>query len=281
MKLLSTLLLFFSIPGVADATIVLMKFTRDRVVVAADSRQRGAIGIDDSLCKVIQIDPFTFFFATGRATSTKAGTWEEIWSSFGVARAAYRNYQGLSEPYGFVRYIATWTEMMRRIYQVGLTVNQEALVTGLISKTISQGFFGRLDAAVLRVYLVQLNYALPPEVSGPMVYSFTREIHAGELSIFSSGDASAIALTTEFLANQTPRSKEANSKFGKLFHDSSATNYDAFRLQAAIQSAIEWIPDKQTIGGKVDVMTLDKGGTINWLSQKECSTGDKKYDTQK
>jgi hypothetical protein len=278
MKLFSTVLLLVLIFAAnASASIVLMLFTRDRVVVAADSRAHGGSRFYDSVCKIIQIEPRTFFFATGKAMVVDVIKKTESWSSVSVAREAFSDSNTL-DGYGFVRFIVTWTEMMRTAYQDRLIKNRKDLLAGLTDYTISQGFFGRWDSSGLRVYLVQLNYA---QGSGPIVHSITRQSDTVEDTISASGDPTAIMLANEFFANTTLRSREANAKFRKLFADPKAINYDAYRLQAAIQSAIEWTFEKGDIGGKVDVMTLDKGGTINWVSQKECSTGNEKNDKQK
>ena len=256
----------------AFGSIVLMKFEADRTIVAADSRQHQESWTDDSVCKIIEIDPHIFFFATGRAIMTDPSNHrKELWSSFSTARSAISDYSDI-RGYGFVRFISTWAEMMRELYENVLIRDRQHLVSALKDPGISIGVFGRSDENGVRVYLVSIRYALPPEVSGPMVYWITREIHAGELPVFTFGDPTAFGLTTEFLADKTPRAKAANRAFRRQFA-SSSPDIDAQKLRAAIEAAIKWIPDKRIIGGSVDLMTVRKGGVIEWHNRKsECGT---------
>ena len=48
--------------------------------------------------------------------------------------------------------------------------------------------------------------------------------------------------------------------------------YEAQRLRSAIMAAIEWIPDKKLIGGKVDSLILEKRRPIEWVSKRDCSS---------
>ena len=75
----------------------------------------------------------------------------------------------------------------------------------------------------------------------------------------------------EFLEDTSPRAKEENITFRKQFNDPDASNYDAQRLKSSIEAAIKWIEDKEVIGGQVDSMILNRGGSIEWINKKPCS----------
>src|SRR5262249_17203574 len=96
-------------------------------------------------------------------------------------------------------------------------------------------------------------------------------MHAGELPVFSFGNQIAITLTNEFFDDKTDRAKTANNNFRERFKNLNARDYDSYKLQSAIETAIEWILDKKIIGGLVDNLILERGGTIKWISNKKCT----------
>src|ERR1022692_4839717 len=81
-KTATSLMAFMLCAYDASGSIVLMKFEADRVVVAADSRWHEGSWTDDSVCKVIEIEPHIFFFATGRTIAPDPLTKKVLLSSF-------------------------------------------------------------------------------------------------------------------------------------------------------------------------------------------------------
>ena len=260
-KAVLALLLIFE--SNAFASLVLIRFDQQRLIVAAESRQSYGPWFDDNVCKVIQVDPRTFFAATGRASFLNLKTKEAIWSAFSIARSAFRESRRLTG-YGFIQFIAIWTEMMRERYQQMLLREPEALIGALKDDTISTGIFGHASERGIAVYSVKLRYALPPVVVYPTVTSLMSPLHAGYRYEF--GDATALALTNEFFANESDRAKEANKAFLDAVKPFNTDDEEAQRLRRAIEFAVEWIPDKKIIGGPIDTIVVQPGRPIDWKS---------------
>jgi hypothetical protein len=255
----------------ARGSIVLFNFQRDRVIVAADSRIRSGDDVDDTTCKLVQVDPKTFFFAIGRTSAIDNSTKREILGLQTVAQEVFKQ-QSDSDWDGFVRLVARWTDLVLKRYQALLVSHREQL-TGDRPQFISEGTFGRSFETGVRLYHVSFTHALPPEVAQPTIKPLSREIHPNDRSPMAvTGDRLAIALVTEFLENNSSRAKAANQIFQRQFRNQTEMRYEAQRLRSAIMAAIEWIPDKKLIGGKVDSLILEKRRPIEWISKKDCSS---------
>src|SRR5215208_1643354 len=100
----------------SDATIILLKFSKNGIAVAADSREHNGEWKSDEVCKVIELDPQTFFFSTGSALLRDQATRKELWSTLAEARKARQIHSDLDGD-GFLRFIATWTDGTREKYQ--------------------------------------------------------------------------------------------------------------------------------------------------------------------
>lgn len=269
MKVFAALLLLLLV-FVNDAwgTIILLNFKRERAIVATDSRGRLDSDIDDNACKLVQVDPQTFFFAYGGTSITDTATKREVWSLHSVAQEVFKQRSDPSWD-GFIRLIAKWTDLVRARYQSLL--DKQGMRLERNRQLISVGTFGRSFETSVRLYQVSFNYPLPPEVAQPIVKPSSLEIFPNDQSpIVSAGNPLAIPFANEFIDNKTQRAIAANQIFDQQFKNRLESHYEAQRLRSAIMFAIHWIPDK-IIGGKVDSLILEKNRTIEWISKKDCS----------
>ena len=160
---------------------------------------------------------------------------------------------------------------MRERYQANLEYFGRTSPSG----DLSQGFFGEAGTDGLRMYRVDLRYESPPSVPRAGILIRIRGFKSGDLPLDAFGDDDPIPLVREFLVNQTARAKERNSVFRSRFSQTSR-DYEARRIQSAIEAAIIWMPNG-SIGGDVDPMILEPGSAIRWIDRKtECSQSQSK-----
>ncbi len=268
MKLLSTLFItLIAAPGVSG-TIIIVEFNNDRIIVAADSRDTETIGPpNDHVCKIVQLDRTTFFFATGKLGLTDARTGKSIWNGAELSRVAFVASSQIQDRFTLVRAAANWAELMQEKY----TVDLEQFVDKKPSDVISQGFFGDIGISGLRIYRVAIRGMLPPVVKRADTLFTIQQFRSGDLPLETFGDNDAAALVAEFIAGRTARAEILNAEFTRKFSTATAEEYAARRLQSAIEAAISWMPNK-SIGGKAHVMTVGAQGGIRWIDPKdECA----------
>ena len=75
-------------------------------------------------------------------------------------------------------------------------------------------------------------------------------------------------LAHEFMVPESPRAISENSRFSEEFPDNGDRDYDARRLQRAVETVIKWSTPSDLVGGPVDVLVLDRIGGIRWVSRE-------------
>lgn len=245
----------------AFGTIVHIQIAPGRIVIAADSRVRpdGITWYSDEYCKVIELDPRTIFYASGGVGVINKKTKKYAFTFVSTAREVFKKHAHDN--------IGTLAKIWR----------EEALRHLLGEKTeprqdFANASFVRSDTQGLRRIEIVFSSNSKGEITA-------REPRFDVLSLSTEewlGNAQAGPLAFEFLNNQTPRAKEANRAFQirvmELTHIERARQYEALRLESAIQAAMEWMPDKTSIGGQVDSVVLRQNGTVDWITKKDCST---------
>jgi hypothetical protein len=267
MKLLLALLSSLVIAPLSFGTIIVVEFTDNGVIVAADSRETTDSGLNDHACKITELDRSTFFFADGTPVGKNDPlTGRPIWNTVELSRSAFATSIVIRDHFSLIRTAANWAALMQEKIDASLEDVIKANPAGLLS----QGVFGGAGNEGLRMYLVTFKYALPPSVLRAETFFVTQQLRPGvDPPVVPFGDSSVFDLIAEFLRDETDRSKALNVMFRNTFAPTSQ-DYEARRIQSAIKAAIEWASAK-TIGGNVDVMVLDFTNGIRWIERKtEC-----------
>jgi hypothetical protein len=275
-EVFSAFLLASILVPAAQATVIVVEYDADHVIVAADSRQGGQGRFNDHACKITQLSPRAFFFADGSVTGEiDEITLKPLWSVDTRAKTAWNASKDPSDPYTLVRVAATWGELMRVEFQSRLRSYIRDLAPEERSRQLFvEGMFGGMIGDEVGIYDTLMRFAVPPDAPQPDAYFVIKQVHPGATTILPQrlfGNPLAGSLVAEFLMNETPRAKEANAVFERKMQGPVYPDLEPLRLQAAIEFAIQALPN-DVIGGPVDVMVLTKGSPIRWVSRKqECN----------
>jgi hypothetical protein len=261
MKILPTFVAVFSSLSSSTGTVVLVEFVNDQIIVAADSRDSGT-GRDEA-CKITELDRNNFFFATGQVGVISPRTGKAVWDATEFSNTAFSASSGIKDRFRLVRTAANWAELMRERFQDNLK-NVRPTKAPI---ELGQGFFAADGSEGLQMYHVSLQYVFPPSVPIANTLFSIQEFKPGDLALNAFGEKAPIAAVSEFLADTTPRAKEVNAIFRDRFKPNSS-DYEARRIQAAIQTAIKWMPNS-SIGGDVDLMILEGNRSIRWIDMKK------------
>lgn len=262
MKLLSAFLLSLVLPTRCLGTIIIVEIGRDRIIVAADSREaeiRQATASDDLACKITPLGTQAFFFNTGLA-DIQLGFSNKVVRAGDLAREVFTELQPVSGDYGLVRMTAQWGERVREA--MGHHVSQGN------GQIITEAVFASADGQALRAYDLLIVQVVIPGAGNSQIGVSSTNLYDRSNSIALFGMEEVYGFVSEFLANRTPRAIAANKKFTEAFSATGDRDHEPNRLRSAIESAIEWAPASRFIGGPVDVLVLDRTGGIRWVKRK-------------
>lgn len=257
MKLLTACILALGCAIPFRATIVVVEFTPERMIVAADSLALTPDQASTDACKIIQLDAKTFFFATGQVRA-KASNGAE-WNATNFARDSFAGSKLIIDKFTLSRVAAQWAELMRESLK-GLQA--------AINTNITEGVFGSVDALGIHAHQVSMVRMVVPGAISPQIVAYSANIYDRTNPIAAFGVNASFPLVVEFLANVTPRAKILNRKLGEKIKSMPEPQRKAERIGAAVEAAIAWMPKKNIIGGSVDLMILNRGASIEWIRRK-------------
>ena len=264
---------------VQSGTVIIFNFTKDKLVVAADSRAvygQSNIPPDDSRCKIVAFNHKIIFTTSGVAVRLKGSSPlldpVEGWDNADVARIAIHS-----------------TDLSGSDTQIRIQNVADNWATLLLDKWRSYYFFypvqvrkfaekgkGILTNGVFaEAQQGEIHWALAMVVfndsiaGGPIARSI--DAHFSECSLCGQREGHKICAMgqVEIPAHVCSRNPKFLSHI-KRRHASQSKKWDADELLTAWLVNMTSVCDLTgTVGGQTDVLDLNKDGRIHWLARKE------------
>jgi hypothetical protein len=247
----------------ASGTIIVIAKTKNRVIIAADSRTETTVngtviqGIDDSSCKIAALSGDVVFTAAGLVSDGK-----HSWTAVSEAIAAIAN-----TPHGnrisaaeSDLVLANWAEAMKQNFREFSNEQLSAyahadnghLTTGLLAGVEKTG--GAWIHAMMLNYangfLSPQDYVLNSD-DPPTAYT-----SVGKYDIFHEFEG-------EKKSSRAIAERAAWEHTGLL-----GTTFDEFKARRLVELTIMYHPDKLQVGGPVDEIELDANG-VRWVQVKK------------
>jgi len=254
----------------ASGTIIVIAQTKNRVIIAADSRTETTVngtviqGIDDSSCKIAALSGDVVFTAAGLL-----GDGKHSWTAVSEAIAAIANTPHGSRISGAESdlVLANWAEAMKQNFREFSNEQLSAyayaddghLTTGLLAGVEKTGGTW--------IHAMMLNYAngfLSPQGQGYVLNSDdppTAYTSLGKYDIFHEFEG-------EKKSSRAIAERAAWEHTGLL-----GTTFDEFKARRLVELTIMHHADKLEVGGPVDEIELDANG-VRWVQVKKNCEGD-------
>jgi hypothetical protein len=268
-KFLPILILFLNLPGasaqVKSGTIIVIGYSKQKVVVAADSREELKPGVyHDDACKITALNDKIIFLASGRTSDVTGGI--RGWDSIREAKTALADvlHEPTADGAGFIPRLAVrWASL------IGLNIAQHLRPEEELSLNDGQiyvdgTFFGlnrerEIEGAYERLRYTRALHSIqahPPDVVSlpdQMMYS-------------AVGGERDIAL--EFKEGKTERAqREAKSTVIKARNWSPADS-DALMAKRLVELTIQYTLHPDHVGGDIDVAELSPKSGVRWIYRK-------------
>ncbi len=247
----------------ASGTIIVIAQTKNRVIIAADSRTETTVngtviqGIDDSSCKIAALSGDVVFTAAGLLSDGK-----HSWTAVSEAIAAVANTPHGSRISGAESdlVLVNWAEAMKRNFREFSNEQLSAyayagdgrLTTGLLAGVEKTG--GTWIHAMMLNYangfLFPQGYVLNSD-DPPTAYT-----SVGKYDIFHEFEG-------EKKSSRAIAERTAWEHTGLL-----GTTFDEFKARRLVELTIMYHADKLEVGGPVDEIELDANG-VRWVQVKK------------
>jgi hypothetical protein len=163
----------------------------------------------------------------------------------------------------------TWAARMERALQNVARIDHRSVASAVPSKSIVQGVFGGSDApGRLAMSKADVGYS-PPATANIALNHLTQDLaidESGTLQLFGIDEAGPYV--GEFLANQTARAKDLQSRLARDIEERALGPIDAraLALKRALEFAIAAANDPR-VGGDVSVLVAERDKPIRWFYQ--------------
>jgi hypothetical protein len=249
---------------VRHGTVIGVVYNSRYIIVAADGREvdRANRPVNDRKCKIARLDDSHFFFSFGRVRFTDLAR-KVLADAHDGARQVFRPAQSvhaLSE---------TWASRMEKDLQKVARIDHRSVASAVPSKSIVQGVFGGSDApGRLAMSKADIGYS-PPATANIALNHLTQDLaidDSGTLQLFGIDEVGPFV--GEFLANQTPRAKDLQSRLTRDIEERALGPIDAraLALKRALEFSIAAANDPR-VGGDVSVLVAERDQPIRWFYQ--------------
>lgn len=274
-KTLPILLLLMPYPAraqVGSGTIVVFNFSKNQIVVAADSRMVRDQNInapDDSYCKIAALSHQFIFTAVGHNNfASFVPTLLQSWDNIELARDAVQNTPDEGDEGVFINAIATyWANT------VGARWNSlyrwDPLGTAQKAETshgqLTAGIFIQANGLLLRGIAVSFNSANP---SAPIQYVIATDVG----NCWSCGQEQGARICAagnylDFVADFCKKRKK-NTKVTVRTPLTKATPHVKLAVKIAELTVDAYEKTEGNVGGPVDAVTISNDGKIIWNARK-------------
>jgi len=251
-------------------TVVIVFFSNDRVVLAADSRRTfsgGRRGYEDTRCKVSDLGNDAIFAGAG-VSGYDFGPEQTtpVFDTRKTAQNVARSLPGATPDRA--RAIAEgWARQVKMALDEQLTRHPDEIFSSLhgSSNLLASGVFAGRKAGSLAAYYVAINC----ECSGSKKFSsvhITQLRPTGDgLPAASVGTAEAQRLFSELVDAGTPRALIERATWPANTHD--LDNNVAVTIKTA-EFILHHSTD-HTIGGPINVVELENDGQVRWMKREK------------
>jgi hypothetical protein len=259
-----------AIAQVRSGTVVLIGYSKNKIVIAADSRQAEEGGpYHDDACKITALNNKFVFTATGRIFDVAADgrIW---WNAPTQAREAFASASKQSRlPGHTLARDATdlWSQAMRE--NIASHIRPQEFATLRPNSNYVDGFFAGLGTTGD----VQTGYAVIGPVVDPaagrraMGSTTTNEMSLNNtISYLVLGEGTTIF--HEFFDAATPRARAETVITRKQSKKWSRSEADARMVIRMTELIIQYADYPDYVHGPVDAAEIDKGGTVHWIQRK-------------
>jgi hypothetical protein len=260
-----------------SGTVVAVAFDKDRIIVAADSRElQDPDPPFDKACKIVPLSNQMFFASLGFQSGADQTNTRRTFGS-DLAHKAFDQFKSMPNTDSRTEKVAErWGDLMRRPIQD--YVDHHPYFPGL-GQDAAYGVFGSASGGEFFIYTESIYYPDPPRIPllspHPQVWAddVPQPLTGKEGDEFSLGPASQEV--DEFFERKTQRAVAANVKFDNAVRDAKQNREKpdvlAMKMKISIETAEKW--DQITIGGDVDVLELERNGSLKWIYVKQqCKT---------
>lgn len=258
-----------------SGTVVIAASSKQRVVVAADSRGlTEGKNPNDHQCKITVLGDKLILADTGIASYTNPNLKFLEWTASSEAAEALRVYHKLiSENQGLDEVDVVSAEWGRRLAKrLGDEVSFGVLPPASIpqNNVLTQGLFAGLDHdGEIEIRQVFMRRGLPlagPDQPGP-VYATSQKWDISNKVQFSALGKTGIA--AEFITGETERARAEARNWQRELEKDPSNDPVVFEAIQLVKLSITYLPPEAGVGGEVDVVELDAHKGVHWVVRKQ------------
>lgn len=251
---------FVAFAQVKHGTIVVIYHASDKIILAADSREAGSDSSDDKACKIATPDGKIIFAGTGLGKVDSTNPLAPSWSSPDDIRQAF-DIVRLSSYGRLDKIVETFEDIELHHFNSSYRQNPEPFLkvareNHVLADDIIGGLnsYGQLEAYEMPVFLaVGDNVAAWPK---PLTCPTDPYCATGKPEV-----------ANEFLGLTSERAKKEKRTW-KPPRGSDPADYPVWKAARLVELTERYGPRKE-VGGPIDIVELDKNGTVCWLANKK------------
>jgi hypothetical protein len=254
----------FSCPSVAQisfGTIIIFHLTKDKFIIAADSRAAFKGKPEDCACKIAAFH-HQFVFATSGASGYRPSEGADPANAFDnvqEARAAVRKRSGQPSTESLLDDIAdTWADSLIKDWQLMYSWHPDLVMEAATrgKGTLATGMF----AGALKSKIVLVGRAITFSKGRRELIVSTPIPYDCEARLCATGMTDIFDEYTRFPPQTHRAEREAILK---------PTKNETGRIIRLAHLSILYTTHRDEIGGKIDALELWNNGSVHWVARKE------------
>lgn len=264
---------------ITSGTIIILNFTKDRLVIAADSR---GVNTDtrvphDNECKIAEVDHQLIFTSVGNARRKRSSGPDPVngWDNAETTRVAFQSVRLLPTEEAQTRTIAkTWADTIAAHWQ-SLYRSEPEKVTRVLSKNggLTVGAFAEANGGTIYFRAAQIKFDQTRASAGdPIGPEFIERLS----DCWDCGEGNRIcAMGKHFdVAAKFCAQTKASDKIKVRTQLKSANRSVKLAVKIAELTIDAYAKTPGDVGGMVDAVTLKNNGNITWNAIKDgCEDG--------
>jgi hypothetical protein len=255
----------FSLSQITSGTIIVLGYSKHKVVIAADSRMVDGAKHHDDVCKIAALNNKFIFLPTGRIIDITKGVegWEATREARTVLSATLQRNNGHNPPNLVLLVGSQWADIMQQ--NISSHIRPSELASLIPNQTYVDGtFIGLTEEGDIQIAYERLRYR-------SQVKAILRE--PGGMGLVPDGMVyTALGghtpLFNEFWQRTTKRAQiegRRTDREAKKWNKRDADALLAVRLAGLV---IKYSTDKD-VAGPVDAAELQTNGTMRWIYRKK------------
>jgi hypothetical protein len=259
---------------ITSGTIIILNFTKDRLVIAADSR---GVNTDtwvphDNECKIAEVDHRLIFTSVGNARRGRSSGLDRVngWDNAETTRVAFRSVRLLPTEEAQTRTIAkAWADTIAAHWQ-SLYQSEPDKVTRVLSKNggLTVGAFAEANKGTIYFRAAQIRFDRSRATAGdPIGPEFIERLS----DCWDCGEGNRIcAMGKHFdVAARFCAQTKSSDKIKVRTQLKSANRSVKLAVKIAELTVDAYEKTPGDVGGMVDAVTLKNNGSITWNAIKD------------